>query len=209
MLKRMRCAIAVWCWVPICFVDSMWRHHVHLCRDHHQCRLVHRESTQRAIRSRTLQSKAVYAWVEADDGLGVVTNWDSDIDQADLLDRMETHQDTGVDYNNKYSNKPLSKDSLTQLRNDTEMQTRLRKREESHRRRRGFRMPRGSGATSDGVCFSIPTNHNEKAKRSYHLGFKYTHTNLSQQVWDGILQLTSRRVYRCRSTFRFRQQQEN
>ena len=85
--------------------------------------------------------------------MGVVTNWDSDQDEMELQERMEKKMDGRVDY--KYWT-VQSPDEIFIPSDTNETFERARKREGPHRRRRGFGMPTGSGATSDGVRFSVP-----------------------------------------------------
>jgi len=104
---------------------------------------------------RILQSISLNSWFESDDGIGVVTNWDSDQEEVELAQRMEKHTESEVDY--KYWTVSSSTDEAVFSTDNETKDWRASKREKPHRRRRGFGMPGGSGATSDGVRFSVPT----------------------------------------------------
>lgn len=111
----------------------------------------------------TPRSTSLKAWIETDDGLGVVTHWDRDAqDEIELSQRLKRRK-TEDRSNNKYLS---SSDEPPQQAAKNETIIRMKNRDKSHRRRRGFRMPGGSGATSDGVRFSVPTEHQEKEDKT-------------------------------------------
>lgn len=100
------------------------------------------------------------SWFHTEDDVGVVTNWDSDQDEVELAQRMvKSNIETNGDPAYKYSTSSSSdEEKVKQMKKATTL-GRVRDREKAHRRRRGFGMPTGSGATSDGVRFSLPSMH--------------------------------------------------
>lgn len=129
-------------------------------------RLHQANSHERPLISQSYQFSSLKSWFNSDDDVGVVTNWDSDQEEVELAQRMEKSH--AVDYN-KYWN---TSSSITTDEKDLHSQKNIinkgierntRKRDKPHERRRGFGMPSGSGATSDGVRFSFPSVSQEKS----------------------------------------------